>query len=69
MAIASIEIIFEYKQRHLSHLLPLNRYAQVVSALLYVMTTGGLSAIIWLVGQTENDALSLPLELLATYLK
>ena len=66
LAIGSIEIIFEYKQRHLSHLLPLNRYAQIVSALWYVVTIGGLSAIIWLVGQTENDALSLPLKLLAS---
>lgn len=64
LAIGSIEIFFEYKRRHLSELLPLNRYAQVVSALWYVVTVGGLSAIIWLVGQTENGALSLPLKIL-----
>jgi Zn-dependent protease len=66
LAIGSIEIFFEYKRRHLSHLLPLNRYAQIVSALWYVVTVGGLSAIIWLVGQTGNDALSLPLKILAS---
>jgi Zn-dependent protease len=66
LAIGSVEIIFEYKRRHLSHLLPLNRYAQIVSALWYVVTIGGLSTIIWLVGQTDNDALSLPLKLLAS---
>jgi Zn-dependent protease len=64
LAIGSIEIFFEYKRRHLSPLLPLNRYAQIVSAVWYVITVGGLSAIIWLVGQTGNDALSLPLKIL-----
>ncbi len=66
LAIGSIEIFFEYKRRHLSDLLPLNRYAQIVSALWYVVTVGGLSAIIWFVGQTANDALSLPLKILAS---
>ena len=66
LAIGSIEIFFEYKRRHLSQLLPLNRYAQIVSAVWYVVTVGGLSAIIWLVGQTANDALSLPLKILGS---
>ena len=66
LAIGSIEIFFEYKRRHLSDLLPLNRYAQIVSALWYVITVAGLSAIIWLVGQTGNDALSLPLKILGS---
>lgn len=66
LAIGSIEILFEYKRRHLSELLPLNRYAQIVSALWYVITVGGLSAIIWFVGQTGNGALSLPLKILGS---
>ncbi len=66
LAIGSIEIFFEYKRRHLSQLLPLNRYAQIVSAVWYVVTVGGLSAIIWLVGQTDNGALSLPLKILGS---
>ncbi|WP_340679532.1 site-2 protease family protein [Paraglaciecola sp.] len=66
LAIGSVEIFFEYKRRHLSELLPLNRYAQIVSILWYVITLGGLSAIIWLVGQTDNDALSLPLKILSS---
>jgi Zn-dependent protease len=66
LAIGSIEIFFEYKRRHLSDLLPLNRYAQIVSALWYVITVGGLSAIIWFVGQTGNGALSLPLKILGS---
>lgn len=66
LAIGSIEILFEYKRRHLSELLPLNRYAQIVSALWYVVTFGGLSAIIWFVGQSGNGALSLPLKILGS---
>ncbi|NQZ21851.1 MAG: site-2 protease family protein [Colwellia sp.] len=66
LAIGSIEILFEYKRRHLSDLLPLNRYAQIVSSLWYIVTVGGLSSIIWLVGQTGNDALSLPLKILGS---
>jgi len=66
LAIGSIEIFFEYKRRHLSTLLPLNRYAQVISALWYIVTVGGLSAIIWIVGQTANGALSLPLKILGS---
>jgi hypothetical protein len=46
--------------------LPLNRYAQIVSALWYVLTVAGLSAIIWFVGQTDNGALSLPLKILGS---
>lgn len=66
LAIGSIEIFFEYKRRHLSELLPLNRYAQIISILWYVITLGGLSAIIWLLGQTDNGALSLPLKILSS---
>lgn len=66
LAIGSLEILFEYKRRHLSELLPLNRYAQIVSALWYIITLGGLSAIIWFVGQTGNGALSLPLKILGS---
>lgn len=66
LAIGSVEIFIEYKRRHLSELLPLNLYAQVISILWYVITLGGLSAIIWFVGQTDNGALSLPLKILSS---
>lgn len=66
LAIGSIEIVFEYKQRHHSNLLPLDRYGQIVSALWYVITVGGLAAVIWILGQTDNDALSLPFKILGS---
>jgi len=66
LAIGSIEIVFEYKRRHMSELLPLDRYGQIVSAIWYVATVAGLCAVIWTLGQTGNDALSLPLKILAS---
>lgn len=66
LAIGSVEILFEWKRRHYSDLLPLDRYGQIVSGLWYALTVGGLCAVIWLVGQTENEALSLPLRILAS---
>jgi len=66
LAIGSLEIIFEYKQRHHTNLLPLDRYGQIVSTLWYVVTVGGLSAIIWILGQSDNGALSLPFNILGS---
>ena len=66
LLIGSLEILFEWRSRHQSQLLPLDRYGQVVSSLWYVATVGGLSAIIWIVGQSGNEALALPLKILAS---
>lgn len=66
LAIGSIEILFEWKRRHFTNLLPLARYGQVVSAIWYVITVSGLASIIWFVGQTDNHALSLPLRVLGS---
>jgi len=66
LLIGSVEILFEWRGRHHSQLLPLNRYAQVVSSLWYVLTLGGLCAIIYFVGQSGNDALALPMKILAS---
>lgn len=66
LAIGSIEILFEWKRRHHSDLLPLDRYGQVVSGCWYFATVGGLSWIIWHLGQGENSALALPLRILAS---
>ncbi|WP_028470972.1 site-2 protease family protein [Neptunomonas japonica] len=66
LAIGSVEIMFEWKRRHYSELLPLDRYGQLVSAVWYFLTLGGLSAIIWIVGQGENQALAIPLKILGS---
>jgi Zn-dependent protease len=66
LLIGSVEILFEWRGRHQSQLLPLNRYAQIVSSLWYIITLGGLCAIIYFVGISGNDALALPLKILAS---
>lgn len=66
LAIGSIEIFFEYKQRHNSNLLPLDRYGQIVAGIWYLVTAGSLAAIIWGMGQSANDALSLPFKILGS---
>jgi Zn-dependent protease len=66
LAIGSLEIVFEYKQRHNTNLLPLDRYGQIVSTVWYVFTAGSLAAIIWFLGQGENGALALPFKILGS---
>ncbi|MFT2110415.1 site-2 protease family protein [Marinomonas sp. 2405UD68-3] len=62
--IGMFEILFEWQDRHRSQLLPLDRYGQTVSAVWYVITVALLCSIIYLLGSTGNDALSIPLILL-----
>ncbi|WP_415898304.1 site-2 protease family protein [Neptuniibacter sp. QD48_11] len=66
LAVGSIEIVLEWKHRHSSQLLPLARYGQVVSALWYFATVGGLCWVIWILGQQGNSALALPLQILGS---
>lgn len=66
LAVGSIEILFEWKRRHFSDLLPLDRYGQCVSALWYFSTVGGLCWVIWILGQGDNHALALPLRILGS---
>lgn len=66
LAIGSIEIIFEWRTRHLSRLLPLDRYGQIFSALWYVITVVCLCAIIYILGKSGNEALGLPLKILSS---
>jgi Zn-dependent protease len=66
LAIGSIEILFEWKTRHQSQLLPLDRYGQVVATLWYCLTIGGLCWIIYVIGSGGNEALGLPLKILGS---
>ncbi|MGB0468847.1 MAG: site-2 protease family protein [Pontibacterium sp.] len=66
LIIGSVEILFEWKRRHYSDLLPLDLYGQIVSALWYAVTLGGLCAVIWILAQSGNEALALPLKILAS---
>ncbi|MCG9714730.1 TonB-dependent receptor [Shewanella insulae] len=64
LLIGSLEIIFEWKTRHQSHLLPLDRYGQIFSAIWYLLTVGALVTIIWYLAGSGDDMLGLPLKIL-----
>lgn len=64
LLIGSLEIVFEWKSRHQSHLLPLDRYGQIFSTLWYFITVGLLIAIIWYFAASGDEMLSMPLEIL-----
>ncbi|WP_144212735.1 site-2 protease family protein [Shewanella donghaensis] len=64
LLIGSLEIVFEWKTRHQSHLLPLDRYGQIFSALWYFLTVGILIGIIWYFAGSGDDMLAMPLEIL-----
>lgn len=63
--IGSLEIIFEWRERHISHLLPLDRYGQVVSAVMYVLVAVGHIAVMMHFADSESVILSLPMKILS----
>lgn len=66
LIMGSVEILFEWKQRHRSHLLPLDRYAQIVSFVWYTGLVAGLIGIIWYFASTGDALLQLPMQILGT---
>ncbi|PMH41413.1 Zn-dependent protease [Vibrio sp. 10N.286.49.B3] len=66
LIMGSVEIFFEWKQRHHSHLLPLDRYGQIFSFAWYIGLVSSLIGIIWYFASTGDELLSLPLLILGT---
>lgn len=66
LLIGSVEIVFEWKARFNSHLLPLDRYGQLFSATWYLLTIAGLIAIIFYFAQSGDQLMSLPLIILGS---
>ncbi|MCL2912430.1 site-2 protease family protein [Shewanella corallii] len=64
LLIGSLEIVFEWRTRHYSHLLPLDRYGQIFSTVWYLLTVGALVGVIWYFAGTGDDLLGLPLKIL-----
>lgn len=62
--IGSLEIVMEWKTRHYSHLLPLDRAGQIFSACWYFVTVAALVGIIWYLAGSGDDMLGLPLKIL-----
>nr|WP_017037960.1 site-2 protease family protein [Vibrio genomosp. F10] len=66
LIMGTIEIVLEWKQRHHSHLLPLDRYGQIISSIWYVGLVFGLISIIGYFASTGDALLQLPLQILGT---
>lgn len=64
MIIGSMEIVFEWRMRHDSHLLPLDRYGQVFSGIWYILTVAALIAIMWYFASSGDALLATPLRIL-----
>lgn len=64
MLIGSVEIVMEWKMRHQSHLLPLDRYGQIFSTAWYLITVGALVAIMWYFAHSGDEVLSAPMNIL-----
>ncbi|MBB1322945.1 site-2 protease family protein [Shewanella sp. SR43-8] len=66
LLIGSVEIIFEWRGRHQSHLLPLDRYGQIFSTVWYLLTVAGLVGIIWYFAGSGDEMLAIPLQILGS---
>jgi Zn-dependent protease len=66
LIMGSLDLVFEWKHRHHSHLLPLDRYGQIVSSVWYIGLLIGLISIIVGFASTGDTLLSLPLLILGT---
>ncbi|MBV7297427.1 site-2 protease family protein [Enterovibrio paralichthyis] len=64
LLIGSAEILFEWKYRHHSHLLPLSRYGQIFSTVWYFSTVAALVGVIIYFATKGDDMLALPLLIL-----
>lgn len=66
LLIGSVEIVFEWRTRFNSHLLPLDRYGQLFSAAWYLLTVASLIGIIFYFASSGDQLLSLPLIILGS---
>jgi len=66
LIIGSVEIIFEWKGRFNSSLLPLDRYGQLFSITWYLVTISSLIGIIFYFAKTGDQLMSLPLIILGS---
>ena len=64
LLVGSVEILMEWKLRHNSHLLPLDRYGQLFSSVWYVITVSALVGVIMYFAGTGDAILGLPLTIL-----
>lgn len=63
--IGAIETIFQWRQRHASVLIPLDRYGQIFSMIWYVLLCMGHVGVIVMFANSDNPILKLPLQILS----
>jgi Zn-dependent protease len=64
--VGALEIVFEWRGRHYSHLLPLDKYGQGFSAVMYALVVAGHVAVMMHFADSENAILSLPMKILSS---
>ncbi|TGE81040.1 metalloprotease [Pseudoalteromonas sp. KS88] len=64
--IGALEIVFEWRGRHFSHLVPLDKYGQGFSAVMYALVVAGHVAVMMHFADSENPILSLPMKILSS---
>lgn len=64
--VGALEIIFEWRGRHYSHLMPLDKYGQIFSAVMYAVVVAGHIAVMMHFADSENPILSLPMTILSS---
>jgi len=64
LLIGCAEIMLEWRSRHQSQLLPLDRYGQIFSTVWYLLTLGAFILIIWFQAAGGDHMLGLPLKIL-----
>ncbi|CCQ10417.1 Zn-dependent protease [Pseudoalteromonas luteoviolacea B = ATCC 29581] len=64
--LGTLEIVFEWRMRNTSHLLPLDTYGQVVSTILYLLVVVGHLGVVFHFADSESPILSLPLKILSS---
>ncbi|ATC93144.1 site-2 protease family protein [Pseudoalteromonas tunicata] len=64
--LGALEVVFEWRQRHFSHLVPLDTYGRVFSAVWYCVVVAGHIAIIYHFADSQSAILSLPMKILSS---
>jgi len=64
--VGAFEVIFEWRQRNYSHLIPLDTYGQTFSAACYFLVAAGHIAVIVYFADSDNPILSLPMKILGS---
>jgi Zn-dependent protease len=66
LAVGALEIVFEWRQRQNSHLVPLDSYGQLFSGAWYFLVAAGHILVIMSFADSQNPILSLPMKILGS---